>query len=201
MIVAACIAFAGCNPNSYGGGSSGGNATPTPPIPSSEYYVNDGVGPANQVYAFSTAPIASNGQPTALAGSPYMTAADGSGGAPFGIALANGFLYVVNSSAGGGSITVFTVGADGSLSGAQLPVSTMGTSPSGICVAPNNQLLVAANTGSNSIESFTIGAGGALTSVSNAITMLSSPIACAFSTARLCMSATAPLPAALPLIR
>jgi 6-phosphogluconolactonase (cycloisomerase 2 family) len=180
-IVAVCIAVAGCTTSSYGGGG-GGNPTPTPPIPSGDYYVNGGIGPVNnQVFAFSTAPIASGGQPSGLTGQPYITGADGTVGAPFGIALANGVLYVVNSTAAGGSITAFTVNADGSLSGAQPPVLTMGISPSGICVDPMNKLLVVANTGSNSIESFTIDGGGALTAASNVNTGLNAPIACAFS--------------------
>lgn len=183
-IVTVSIAFAGCNPNSYGGGGGGGNPTPTPPIPSGDYYVNAGIGPNNEVFGFSTAPIASNGQPSALTGSPYNAGAAVAGGAPFGIALTpNGsFLYVANAGAPGG-ITGFPVNADGSLGAAFGPVSTNGNSPNGICVDPGSALLVAVNNGSNTIESFTISAvNGTLTAAASIGTGLNAPVACAFST-------------------
>jgi 6-phosphogluconolactonase len=182
-IVAVCIGFAGCNVASYGGNGSGPTPTP-PPIPSGDYYVNAGIGPMNQVYGLSTAPIASGGVPSGLTGQPYQAGADGTGGAPFGIALTpNGkFLYVVNAAGALGTITGFPVNGDGSLGTALSPVSTTGNSPAGICVDPNSQFLVVANTVSNTIESFTIGLTGALTPVGSGTTMLTAPIACAFST-------------------
>ena len=181
-IVAVCIAFAGCNPNSYGGGGGGGgNPTPTPPIPAGDYYVNSGQNP-NQVYAFSTAPIASNGQPSGLTGQPYSTTRMGQTGAQFGMAfaLSEAVLYVSNFD--DNSISIFPVNAaDGSL-GAPA-TKTVGSGPAGICVDPTSAFLVVVNAAANTIQSFTIGAAGALTLVTTtATTELTSPVDCAFST-------------------
>jgi 6-phosphogluconolactonase (cycloisomerase 2 family) len=177
-IIAVCIIFAGCNVASYAGGGSSPTPTP-PPIPSGDYYVNAGIGPVNQVYGFSTAPVAAGGQPSSLLNSPYTANGNGSTGAAFGMALAGGFLYVVNNP--GNNITAFPVNADGSLGSPLTAVSTMGTNSNGICVDPTSKFLVVANTTSNTIESFTI-ASGVLTPAGSATTSLTSPIACAFST-------------------
>jgi len=178
--VAVCIIVAGCNPNSYGGGGGGGNPTPTPPIPAGDYYVNGGQNP-NQVYAFSTAPIASGGQPSALTGQPYGTAENAITGAPFGLALAmsNTVLYVSNYDAN--LVSVFPVNADGSLAPPSQTVGS-GTGPSGLCVDPSSKFLVIVYTASNSISSFAIGAGGLLTFVNSGTTSFTSPFDCAFST-------------------
>lgn len=177
--VALCIIVAGCNPNSYGGGG-GGNPTPTPPIPAGDYYVNGGQNP-NQVYAFSTAPIASGGQPSALTGQPYGTAENGITGAPFGLALAmsNTVLYVSNYDAN--LVSVFPIHADGSLGIVSQTVGS-GTGPTGLCVDPGSKFLVIVNTTSSSISSFTIGLGGLLTFVNSGTTLLTSPVDCTFST-------------------
>jgi 6-phosphogluconolactonase (cycloisomerase 2 family) len=178
-IVAVCIVFAGCNPNSYGGG--GGNPTPTPPIPAGDYYVNSGQMP-NQVYAFSTAPIASNGQPSGLTNQPYSTGKPGQTGAQFGMAFAqsNAVLYVSNFD--DNSIAIFQVNpADGSLGAAT--TQAVGAGPSGICVDPASNFLVAVNAAANTVQSFKIGGAGALTLVTTTpTTKLTSPVACAFST-------------------
>src|SRR5215472_8632920 len=151
-IASACAAFAGCTTSSYGGGSGGG-ASPTPPIPAGDYYVNGGQN-ANQVYGFSTSPIAAGGLPVGLSMQPYSTGKNGATGAPFGLAFAlnNTVLYVSNYD--DSSVTIFPVNGDGSLNAASATTVPVGTNPSGLCVDPTSSFLVVVNTGSNAIQSF-----------------------------------------------
>jgi len=97
--------------------------------------------------------------------SPTATFPTGSGAAsgPFIPAIdpTGSFLYVPNSA--DGTISIFSIASDGSLTAVGSPVSTgAGSSPSMIAITLSNKFLYVTDAGHNTIVGFVIGAGGTL---------------------------------------
>jgi 6-phosphogluconolactonase len=173
LFLSGCSSAAG--PGS-GSGGGGGNLQ----IPTAVYYVNLGTA-TNSIAAFSTAPVAGGGSPSALTGSPFSTTGSSSVGSPFGLAFkpGRGVLYAVNDS---GTVSSFTVNADGTLTTLGAAASTGGTAASGVAVNPAGTFAAVANSANNSIHMFTVTNTG-LTALGSPVTTggLNGPVALAFS--------------------
>jgi len=177
----AALILTGCS-SAAAPGSGGGGGNPLP-IPSAIFYVNLGTTTANNsVAAFSTAPVAGGGTPSALTGSPYNTTGSSSVGSPFGIAFkpGRGFLYAVNDT---GTVSAFTVNADGTLATLGSAVSTGGTGASGIALNPAGTFAAAANSVNNTVQMFSVAVNGTLAAVGSPVGTggLNAPAAVAFS--------------------
>jgi len=83
------------------------------------------------------------------------------------------FLFVPNL--GNDSISVFTINADGSLTGPVGADAAAGTYPFSVRLHPSGKFLYAANLGDNTISTFSVGAGGALSPVGAAIATSANP--------------------------
>ncbi len=108
--------------------------------------------------------IGSDGRLTAAPGSPF--AAEGIG--PFGSAFSptNGdqlFVSNAHDGAGNGTVSVFDVADDGTLTGISgSPFADGQTAPCWVAISPDGGVLFAINTGSSSISRYTIAADGTL---------------------------------------
>jgi 6-phosphogluconolactonase len=108
--------------------------------------------------------IGSDGRLTAAPGSPFT--AEGIG--PFGSAFSptNGdqlFVSNAHDGAGNGTVSVFDVADDGTLTGISgSPFADGETAPCWVAISPDGGVLFAINTGSSSISRYTIAADGTL---------------------------------------
>jgi len=94
-------------------------------------------------------------------GSPFLTGAD-----PFGLAIdsAGKFLYTANKTDGTGTISEFTINANGSLTQlAGSPIGQSFTSPVSLLIDHSGKYLYVANQGSSNLSAFSIGSTGGLT--------------------------------------
>ncbi len=151
LLLSGCSSAAG--PGS-GSGGGGGNLQ----IPTAVYYVNLGTA-TNSIAAYSTAPVAGGGSPSALTGSPFSTTGSSSVGSPFGLAFrpGRGVLYAVNDA---GTVSSFTVNADGTLTTLGAAANTGGTGASGVAVNSTGTFAAVANSANNSIQMFTVTGSG-----------------------------------------
>jgi uncharacterized repeat protein (TIGR01451 family) len=114
---------------------------------------------------------------TPVAGSPFTT-----GGGPASVAFSpsGGLLATANST--DGTVSVFSVAADGALTAVGTPVLTHARLPVSVAFSPSGALLATANSGAGSVSVFSVAADGALTSVGTTSTGLGSgPLSVAFS--------------------
>jgi 6-phosphogluconolactonase len=100
--------------------------------------------------------------PTQVAGSPYNVTDN------FGLGLAitpNGqFVYSLNTNGGAGSLSIFAIGSNGSLTkvGANVPLGYQGD---GVAIAPNGQALYITDTTTNTVRSYAIAADGTVSPI------------------------------------
>ncbi len=112
--------------------------------------------------------VGADGSLTQVTGSPFNT------GGPWAWSIAfspSGMLLAVGNApdpdGGGNSVSVFSVGADGTLTQVTgSPFDTAGEGYESVAFSPNGALLAAASYGSSNLSMFSVGADGALTPVS-----------------------------------
>lgn len=130
------------------------------------YTNNDRIFRINSVSAYA---INADGSLTQIAGSPFLTNANGSGSGYAGskrIAISpdNAFLFVANG--GGKSISVFSIDAASGfltlVTGSPFATGALG-SVTGLAVSPDGKFLFAANTNSGDISAFVVNGDGSLT--------------------------------------
>ena len=92
-----------------------------------------------------------------------------------------GLLATANS--GAGSVSVFSVAADGALTPVGTPFTTgLGSGPMSVAFSPSGGLLATANKNVNTVSVFSVAAGGALTAVTGSpFTTGTGPASVAFS--------------------
>ncbi len=108
--------------------------------------------------------IGRDGRLTASAGSPFAAQRIGPFGSSFSPTNANQ-LFVSNAhdGAGNGSVSVYDVAADGTLTAISgSPFADGQTAPCWVAVSPDGKVLFAINTGSSSISRYSIGSDGTL---------------------------------------
>ena len=114
---------------------------------------------------------------TPVAGSPFAT---GVGPASVAFSPSGELLATANST--DGTVSVFSVAADGALTAVGTPVLTHARLPVSVEFSPSGALLATANSGAGSVSVFSVAADGALTSVGTTSTGLGSgPTSVAFS--------------------
>ena len=109
--------------------------------------------------------ISRNGRLTPAPGSPFAAQRIGPFGSTFS-PVHGDQLFVSNAhdGAGAGSVSVYDVGADGTLTAvAGSPFADFQTAPCWVAISPDGGALFAINTGSGSISRYSVAADGALT--------------------------------------
>ena len=102
---------------------------------------------------------------TAVAGSPFAT---GVGPASVAFSPSGGLLATANST--DGTVSVFSVAADGALNAVGTPVPTHARLPVSVAFSPSGGLLATANSGPGSVSVFSVAGDGALTPVGTTLT-------------------------------
>lgn len=82
----------------------------------------------------------------------------------YAIWIANKYAYVANYY--GGTVSQYTIGADGSLAPMSTPTVTAGADAESIAANPTGKYVYVANYGDNTVSQYTIGADGSLTPMS-----------------------------------
>ena len=100
---------------------------------------------------------------TPVAGSPYMTGPAGLNPVSVAFSPSGGLLATANETAPG-SVSVFSVAADGVLTAVGTPVRTPGRLPASVAFSPSGRLLATANSGPGSVSVFLVAPDGVLTS-------------------------------------
>lgn len=115
-----------------------------------------GVATSGIIQAFTV----SQGIPTVVAGSPYLT-----GRGPYGLAIApgGGFLYTANTL--DNSISIFPINSDGSLGQANT-IGQQYSNPIALLIDKSGKYMYVANQGSSNLSGFSIGSDGGLTLLS-----------------------------------
>jgi len=129
------------------------------------FLLNQGTSPsvASSISVFSI--DTARGLLTPVAGSPFSFASLSTPNPQFVVASPTaGFIYVSNGASG--TISMFSVGASGTLTEIAPALSIgAGATVAGIVIDPKGQFLYAADSANNKIASFSIAAGGGLTPV------------------------------------
>ena len=123
------------------------------------------VGPADGPSFLDAFRIGSDGRLTPAPGSPFAAQRIGPFGSTFSPTDADR-LFVSNAhdGAGAGSVSVYDVAADGSLTAiAGSPFADDQTAPCWVAISPDGRALFAVNTASGSISSYAVAANGTLT--------------------------------------
>ena len=102
---------------------------------------------------------------TAVGGSPFAT---GVGPASVAFSPSGGLLATANST--DGTVSVFSVAADGALTAVGTPVPTHARLPVSVAFSPSGGLLATANSGPGSVSVFSVAPGGVLTPVGTTLT-------------------------------
>ena len=112
-----------------------------------------------------------------VAGSPFMT-----GVGPASVAFSPSGGLLATADATDGTVSVFSVAADGALTAVGTPVPTHARLPVSVAFSPSGGLLATANSGAGSVSVFSVAADGALTPVGTTPTGVGSdPMSVAFS--------------------
>jgi 6-phosphogluconolactonase len=151
--------------------NAGGRLTP---IADSTFALPDNALPGNVLISSDGGPsyldgfrIGRDGRLTAAPGSPYAAERIGPFGSSFSPTSADQ-LFVSNAhdGAGNGSVSVYDVAADGTLTAISgSPFADSQTAPCWVAVTPDGNVLFAINTGSSSISRYSIGGDGTLSLV------------------------------------
>jgi 6-phosphogluconolactonase len=138
--------------------------------PDGQRLVGTRVGPGSGPSFLDAFRIGADGRLTAAPGSPYAAQRIGPFGATF--STTNGdqlFVSNAHDGAGAGSVSVYDVAADGSLTAiAGSPFADNQTAPCWVAMSPDGSALFAVNTAVPSISRYTVAADGTLTLVTPA---------------------------------
>lgn len=129
--------------------------------PSGSFLYITGQGAPNGSGFVEAFPITKGVLGAPVTGSPFLTGAD-----PFGLAIDSGgkFLYTANKTDGTGTISEFSINANGSLTQlAGSPIGQSFTSPVSLLIDHSGKYLYVANQGSSNLTGFSIGSSGGLT--------------------------------------